>query len=271
MHSRLLALSRLLPYLVINLALIPIQFVALKLDIRLSRRLPLTYHRLVARILLGIRIDLRGQMSSRRPTLFVSNHSSYMDIEILGSLIEGSFVAKAEVADWPFFGLLAKLQRTVFVQREAKHVRTQKDVLTERLESGENLILFAEGTSNDGNRTLPFKSSLFAVAAFRHQDGTPLVVQPVSIAYTHLDGIPLGRHLRPFFAWYGDMDLVPHLWHLVGLGKLTVRVHFHDPVTIDEFSSRKAIADYCHRVVADGMTAALYGRPISPAPFKEAA
>src|SRR3546814_6911519 len=84
--------------------------------------------------------------------------------------------------------------------------------MTRRLEAGDDLVLFPEGTSGDGNRVLAFKSALFSVAERRPQ-GEPLTVQPVSIAYTRLDGLPLGRYLRPFFAWYGDMELGPHLWH----------------------------------------------------------
>ena len=99
---------------------------------------------------------------------------------------------------------------------------------------------------------LPFKSALFSLAEIG-RDGGPITVQPVSIAYTHLDGIPLGRHMRPFVAWYGDMDLLPHLWALLGLGRLTVHVDFHAPVTIADFASRKEMADYCQRVVGGGV------------------
>ena len=134
--------------------------------------------------------------------LFASNHVSYADIAVLGSLIAGSFIAKAEVAHWPLFGWLAKLQRTVFVDRRVRSTQLQRDAMTERLAAGDALILFPEGTSGDGNRVLPFKSALFS-AAERMQAIVPIAVQPVSIAYTRLDGMPLGRLLRPFIAWYG--------------------------------------------------------------------
>ena len=87
-----------------------------------------------------------------------------------------------------------------------------------------------------------------------------MTVQPVSIAYTRLDGLPMGRYLRAFFAWYGDMDMASHLWQAMGLGNLTVVVHFHAPVSWDEFGSRKALTDHCHRMVAGGVAAALSGR-----------
>src|SRR5439155_9057911 len=106
------------------------------------------------------------------------------------------------------FGWLAKLQRSVFINRQVRSTADQRDSSAARLAAGEALILFPEGTSGDGVRLLPFKSALFSVAD--HAASGPVTVQPVSIAYTRLDGIPLGRALRPFFAWYGSMSLAPH-------------------------------------------------------------
>src|SRR5262245_56592773 len=83
--------------------LIPLQMLALVFHRRLSRRIPIFYHRNACRIL-GVRVAARGKISTTHPTLFVANHSSYLDIAVLGALIEGSFVAKAEVAAWPLFG-----------------------------------------------------------------------------------------------------------------------------------------------------------------------
>ena len=149
------------------------------------------------------------------PVLFACNHMSYSDIAILGSLLPASFVAKAEVANWPLFGLLAKLQRTVFIDRRATKATEQRDEMICRLEGGDSMILFPEGTSSDGNKVLPFKSALFGVAQVEPH-GQPLLVQPVSLAYTRLDGMPVGRALRPYFAWYGAMTLVSHFWEVAG-------------------------------------------------------
>src|SRR5262249_27588237 len=173
--------------------------------------------------------------STAKPTLFVCNHSSYLDISVLGSLIRGSFVAKAEVADWPVFGFLAKLQRTVFVDRQRRSsAHHQRDQLASRLAAGVNMILFAEGSSNDVNRTLPFRIALFGVAERTTENGAPapLTIQPISLAYVRLNGMPIGRSLRPFLAWYGDMELADHLWKVAGLGRITVTVEFHPPVTL---------------------------------------
>ena len=211
--------------------------------------------------LLGFRVVTRGApRSDRRPVLFVSNHASYLDILILGSQLSACFVAKAEVAGWPGFGFLARIARTVFVNRARGATARERDQLSRRLAAGDSLILFPEGTSNDGNRVLPFKSSLFAVAALTGPDGQPLPVQPVSVAYTRLDGCAMGRAFRPFYAWYGDMTLAGHLFAALGLGDLTVEVIFHPVVSQADFADRKALSNHCHDVVARGVIDALSGR-----------
>lgn len=254
---------RLATYLVIACTLAVVQLALIAVNSRFAKTLPLLYHRICC-WLLDLHIEARGAVSTARPTLFVCNHSSYLDVSVLGSIISGSFVAKAEVADWPFFGFLAKLQRTVFVKRQRHTTHEQRDELSRRLGGGDSLILFPEGTSNDGNRTLPFRSALFGVAERRgpggQREALPLVIQPVSLAYVRLNGMPIGRALRPCFAWYGDMDLLGHLWRVAGLGRTIVTVDFHAPVTLSEFGSRKALSEHCQRAVAEGVAAAVSGR-----------
>ena len=256
--SLLTSLIRVSLYTLLTLLLIPIQVVGLLLRLPISTSLPMWYHRMCCRIL-GIRIEVFGRRSRTRPTLFIANHASYLDIAIYGALIQGSFVAKAEVENWPIFGLLAKLQNSVFVDRKVRTSRLQANSILNRLEKGESIILFPEGTSGDGNRVLPFKSALFAVANITPK-GQPLVLQPVSLTYSRLDGVPIGRHLRPLFAWYGDVDMFSHASRLIGLGRLTVTVSFHEPITIEEFSSRKELATYCFNKISHGHAEALAGR-----------
>jgi 1-acyl-sn-glycerol-3-phosphate acyltransferase len=201
-----------------------------------------------------------GAQTGTAPALFVANHISYTDISVLGSIIPGSFIAKSEVADWPFFGWLAKLQRSVFVDRRVRSIASQRSAIGQRLAAGDALILFPEGTSGDGNRVLPFKSALFA-AAQASNDRPPVIVQPVSLAYTRLDGMPIGRLLRPFFAWYGSVELAPHIWGMIGLGTVEAVVEFHPPTFLSDCGSRKALADYCYARIAGGVAGALFGRP----------
>ena len=259
MSAFFLRFKRLFLYVCLTLPLMPVQALLLLFRSPLAERLPLIYHGLAGRIL-GFETTVIGTQSTARPALFVSNHTSYVDIEILGGVIDGSFIAKAEVRGWPVFGWLARLQRTVFVDRRAHTTHQQRDAIVERLKEGDRLILFPEGTSNDGTRVLPFKSALFAAVYGAHLP-QPIIVQPVSIAYVTLDGMPIGRFYRPYFAWYGDMEMAGHLWAMVGLGRVGVTVQFHAPVRVEDFPSRKALAEHCWRVVAAGVASALAGRP----------
>ena len=105
---------------------------------------------------------------------------------------------------------------------------------------------------------LPFRSALFGVAQLRRGD-KPIAVQPVAISYTRLDGIPLGRYWRPLFAWFGDLDLVPHLWQMVCLGETEAVVTFFPPVDIDRLGDRKKLAEYCFRQVSSAVQSANSG------------
>ena len=109
--SPLIAWARFLTYLGFTVALLPVQALAISLGHPRMKSLPQWYHRNCCRIL-GFKIELRGRRSRAHPTLYVANHVSYFDIMALSALIRGSFIAKSEVANWPLFGLLAKLQRS---------------------------------------------------------------------------------------------------------------------------------------------------------------
>ncbi|RMF10103.1 MAG: 1-acyl-sn-glycerol-3-phosphate acyltransferase [Alphaproteobacteria bacterium] len=241
-----------------TLALMPFQMLAIRFGWRLRSLLPLWYHRCALRII-GVRVRLHGRQSGVVPTLFVANHVSWVDIPVLGALIEGCFIAKREVGEWAGFGTLARLQRTIFVDRNQRNrAAAQNDEIGARLGTGENLILFAEGTSSDGNRVLPFKSALFGVAerfarAGHDPDGPGIMVQPVTIAYTAINGIPLTRTTRPKIGWYGDMAMLPHFTDLLGLGRIAVDIHFHDPVDSRAYASRKTLAAHCEREVRRGL------------------
>lgn len=238
--------------------LIPVQAAALALRSPLSRVVPKLYHRGVSRTI-GIDIHVAGCRAGAPPTLYVCNHASYVDIIVLSCVLDAAFVAKAEVAGWPLFGLLAKLARSVFVVRRASRSERHRDEIRRRLQDGDSLILFPEGTSSDGNRVLPFNSTFFAVAQ-RPLGGGPLAVQPVSLAYTGFRNLPMSRRERPWATWYGDTALFGHLWRLMGLGGVRVDVWLHEPVTIESHGSRKALARACETAVADGLSALLAGR-----------
>ena len=224
-------------------------------------RSPRLFHGLLCR-LIGLRPRVWGTPADGAlgPVLFVSNHMSYLDILVLGSLLRGSFVAKSEVGSWPLIGTLARLQNTVFIERRAVRASTHRDVLREKLQEKISLVLFPEGTSSEGQRVLPFKSTLFSIVEKPLPDGSFVRVQPVSLACTEIGALPIGRSWRPYYGWYGDMTLVKHVWNVFKIGHFTVDVVFHQPVTAQEMGDRKALSAHCHRVVAKGLEQANRGR-----------
>jgi 1-acyl-sn-glycerol-3-phosphate acyltransferase len=246
-------------FLVFTLPLMPVQWLLLKLHSRAARRFPHWYHRQVA-CLFGIHIRIVGKPVTGEGVLMVGNHTSWADIIIFSAATPLSFVSKAEVARYPLFGTLARLQRTVFVERTRRSTTGEtRDVIRERLLDGDTLLLFPEGTSHDGNTVLPFKSALLGAAEATLAGGRHVKVQPVSVAFTGVHGMPMGRENRPSFAWYGDMDLAPHMWEALLAGPLDAVVQFHEPLSLDSMD-RKALAARAQEIVQTGQAEALAGR-----------
>ena len=229
----------------LTVPLMPVQAALLRLSPRHARRFPHWYHRHVCR-LLGIRIEIDGEVARDRPVLLVANHTSWLDIPVLSAVAPVSFVAKKEVGGWPFVASLARLQRSVFVDRARRTAVGQAagEILA-RLAQGDTVVLFAEGTSSDGNRVLPFMTSLFAAAkpsGAVGEQAPDAVVQTLSLVYTRLHGIPLGRADRTLVGWYGDMEMRSHAWRLLKAGPLDVRIRIGPPVPLANFADRKDLA-----------------------------
>lgn len=250
----------------VSLVLIPLQWIALKLNLPIKRYLPQIWHKL-ATGLVGIRIKEIGVPAPERPLLITANHASWVDITVVGSLMPLSFIAKSEVSGWPIFGLFAKLQRTVFVNR-TKRAQTAAvaDTIAGRMAEGDAMVLFAEGTSNDGNCVLPFRSALLGAAtrAAGGEKDDGVWVQPLSIAYQGIFGMPMGRAYRPNVAWYGDMELAGHLWGVFTRGALDVIVHWGEPVRVDLATDRKVLTRRLEGEVRRLTIAALTQKPVEP-------
>jgi len=253
--------SRFGGFVLLIVIFVPYMIVLRSIDKERAERLPRFFHGLVMR-LVGFKVRVHGDVVpvASGPTLFVSNHSSYVDIPVLGSLIQGCFVAKSEVASWPGIGGLARLQNTVFVERRSSRAAAHRDILRDYLEDGKSLIVFPEGTSSDGMRTLPFKSTLFSIVEKPLANGHKVKIQPVTILCTEIGGFPIGRSWRPYYAWYGDMTLVKHAWELFKISDFTVDVLFHPAVNLDDFGDRKLLSDYCQRTIATGVDQCVTGR-----------
>ncbi|THD63070.1 MAG: 1-acyl-sn-glycerol-3-phosphate acyltransferase [Bradyrhizobium sp.] len=249
-----------LAFVVLTLVLLPFQLIGIAFDLRLQRSVPHLYHRILCK-LIGVRIHEVGRRSTASPALILSNHVSWLDVCVITALAPVVFVAKREVARWPVFGWLARLQRTIFINRQARHqTGAATREIADRLLGGDAVVLFAEGTSSDGIRVLPFRSSL--VGAVHHALGnsthhTHVTVQPMSLAYVRFDGLPTCRALRDRVAWYGDLELIPHLIQVVASGAIDVTVSWGEAVAYDMAADRKAITRISEKSVRRMTTAAL--------------
>jgi len=225
-----------------------------------DRRIPQLWHRMTLKVL-KIRVRAQGEASRGQPVLLASNHVSWTDILVLGSITGVHFVAKSEVRNWPVMGQFARLQRSVFVERERKRASSQQaKEIAARLSDGDPMVLFAEGTTGDGNRVLPFKSTLFGAAKLAmNETGNSVLVQPVAIAYVARRGLKLNRMERTEVAWIGDADFVPHLLDILKRGHIDVEVIFGEPIEFSADADRKEIARLAERQVREMLASRLRG------------
>lgn len=240
----------------------PVQWAALRLGLDAAGSIPVLYHRIVCRVL-GIRRVVTGAPPRGVPALILANHVSWLDISVIGSLVPLSFIAKSEVAGWPFVGLLAKLQRSVFIDRTRRRATAEVNgAVGRRLARGDAIVLFAEGTTGDGMRMLPFRSALVGAARSVLEDevAPSIVLQPLSIAYVARDGLPLGRAERPAVAWYGDMNLAPHLMGIFHGGPFDAHLVWGEPIPFDAGTDRKHATRLAETRVGDAFRQAVHGR-----------
>jgi 1-acyl-sn-glycerol-3-phosphate acyltransferase len=254
--TRILVGLRLLLLALASLFLIPLQMLALRFGWGILHVGPMWFHRVLLR-LFNVRVIERGKPPGDAATLVVANHVSWLDIPVIGSLHPLSFIAKSEIEGWPVVGLFAKLQRSVFIDRQRRKATAEvNDALAHRLVKGEVIVLFAEGTTSDGNRLLPFRSSLVGAAqtALMHDSVERVLLQPLAITYTRRHGLPVTRRDRPFIAWYGDMELAPHLKMFVQATPLDVVVTWGEPIPFN--GSRKGATALAEAEVRKALRAA---------------
>lgn len=199
------------------------------------------------------RITVNGTPVKDEPCLIVANHASWQDIFLIGGTVPVAFVAKSDVAEWPVIGTLARMAGTVFVDRTRRQASGEtKNVMQDRLENGETLVLFPEGTTSDGSQILPFKSALFGASQLEI-NGEPVKVQPVTVAYKKVWSLPMARAVRNNFAWAGDVALGEHLWNNLQSGPIEVSITFHEPMTVDDVGGRKVLAKLSEEIIRESL------------------
>jgi 1-acyl-sn-glycerol-3-phosphate acyltransferase len=197
--------------------------------------------------ILGIHVTPTGSYKQNNVFFIVSNHCSYLDILIIGTIMPSVFVSKSEVASWVFLGRLVKLAGTVFVNRESKTAAVRVlEAIKERLESGISVVVFPEGTTNDGRTIRDFKSTFFKAPI-----DSKVPILPLSIIYSHIDWLPVTPGTIDAVAWHSDMQFVPHFWNLLGFSRIDARIHFNPPL-YHFTEDRKTLSSFVFGKVKDG-------------------
>ena len=259
---------------IVTLVLWPVQWLAMRFDWPIARKLPWYWQRIACKVA-GFRVTVEGHPAAP-PLLLAANHVSWMDISVLGSVLPVSFIAKSEVSTWPVVRTLSRLQRSVYIDRQKRsQTGTATEAIAGRVSRGDVMVLFAEGTTGDGTRVLPFKSALLGAArAAAAAGGDAVTVQPVAIVYLRIHGLPIGFAERAAVAWYGDMGIEDNFVKAVGWGSIDAVVSFGEPIPFGPDADRKAIAAACHEsvraMVADIRRRSTLGARLLPARPKDA-
>lgn len=197
--------------------------------------------------ILGLRVTASGP-KMRGNGVIVANHVSWLDILVLNSFQTIYYVSKSEVASWPGIGWLARATGTVFLERKRTKAVEHRNLFENRLSHGHRLLFFPEGTSTDGLRVLPFKTTLFQ-AFFADGLRDSMQVQALSLRYIAPEG-----QAPEFYGWFGDMDFGPSLLQvLAARPQGRVKIIRHAPVAVRDFANRKTLAAHVETQCRDGV------------------
>lgn len=196
---------------------------------------------------IGVPIVTQGT-PMKLPGAVVANHCSWLDIFSLNAVQRVLFVSKVEVQSWPLIGIIARSVGTVFIERRQSHAAKHRVVMADYIDRGQRLLFFPEGTSTDGQRVLPFRSSLFA-AFFDDGLRDRIWIQPVSLIYVAPDGAD-----PRYYCWWGDTDFAPHLFQVLAMSKHGhIEVVFHAPIKATDVIDRKDLARQCETAVRSAL------------------
>jgi len=250
-------------YLPFMIVFVPLQFIVTRLGLSWNF-IPRWFHSMGARFL-GMKVKVIGEPSHDRATLIVSNHVSWTDIIAVGSKADVTFVAKSEIRNWFFVGFMASLQRTLYVDRKKRSDahRASKE-MAQRMASGGAVLLFAEGQSDIGTHVLPFRSALIGAAqqAMQEAGATEVMIQPLTIAYTKLQGLPVGRTDRSFIAWIKSKSVKQNLKEILTGGTREVTLAFGTPRPLTAGADRKVLAKQAEGEVRRMLVALNRGTPL---------
>lgn len=246
--SSLRAAARVLLLVLMLMMLFPIVLLLYLMRLERQRAHMVRIFYTAARRLSGVRLTIEGQVSALRPLMLVANHSSYLDIFVLGSLLPLSFTPKIEIRSWPLVGFMCVLGDCVFIERRPTDMQRAQGEMEARLRANKVLALFPEGTTGDGYHVKPFKSGFLKLV-----EAHDLPVQPVVVAYTHVGETPLSAATREQVAWIGEASFVVHFLRLLRFPYVQVTARLCDVQRRDDHDDRKALAKACEATITQGL------------------
>jgi len=199
-------------------------------------------------MIFGLRITVEGVIAPNRPLLLISNHTTYLDIPVMGSLVNLSFTPKSEIRSWPVIGYLGVLADCVYIERRPAYMQQAATEMREKLAAGKVLSIFGEGTTTDGVHLKPFKSGFMSLAIEEE-----LPVQPISLAYTHFGDRRIADDNREEVAWVGDATFFRHFWHVLSQPSVRIHVKVHPLIPPHTYGDRKTLTLACEKMVATGV------------------
>ncbi|MET0440221.1 MAG: lysophospholipid acyltransferase family protein [Devosia sp.] len=238
-------------FLPVLIVIIPLQALIIALKLPFWPIVPRIFHK-VGCAFLGLRVTVIGAPATGRPTLLVSNHISWTDIIVIGSSAPVTFVAKQEIAKWPFVSMMAKLQKTIFVDRTRRSgTGRTAEAMGRHMADGNAVVLFAEGQSDIGTHVLPFRSALVGAAqhAMEAAGATEVNIQPLTVAYTRLEGLPISRNERTLVAWIKSKSVKQNIVEILSGPIKDVTVAFGTPQVLAHGADRKVVTKAAEREV----------------------
>lgn len=251
-------------FLPVLIVIIPLQALIVALKLPFWPVLPQFFHK-VGCAFLGLRVTVIGAPARGRPTLLVSNHISWTDIIAIGSVAPVTFVAKQEVGKWPFVSMMANLQRTIYVDRTRRSgTGRTAEAMGRHMADGNAVVLFAEGQSDIGTHVLPFRSALVGAAqhAMEAAGATEVNIQPLTVAYTKLHGLPISRNERSLVAWIKSKSVKQNIRDILSGPIKDVTVAFGTPQVLGHGADRKAVTKAAERDVRATLVALNRGLPL---------
>ncbi len=247
-RSSLRAIGRLIGLFALAFSMVlPVIFIWLARQEKLRARVVRWFYD-VARRICGVTLTIEGKMGAERPLLLLANHSSYLDIFVLGSLAPMSFTPKSEIRRWPVIGFFCVLADCVFIERRPAAMEEARTEMQEKLAQGKIITLFPEGTTGDGFHVKPFKSGFLNLV-----ETHDLPIQPVSVAYTHVGHTPLNAQNRGLVVWIDDATLIAHMYRMLKLPCIRVTVTYYPTMRREGDEDRKDVSRRCEEIIVGGL------------------